>query len=210
MADMDDIYAEFVRDWRAGLAPELDPFLERARPADRDALAERIEAFVLVAPSVELDPARAAEIEASPAFLRALAIADDTAPLSWGARLRAGRERAGLSLADLGSRFADAFGLAGREAKAAGLLGRLEAGDLAPVGVTGRAAARLEELLGLAADALTPPQPQFRADDPAGSPAAPAPATRAGAVAGLGMVLDGGFDDWTGDELDLLLRRIGD
>lgn len=204
MADMDDIYAEFVREWQAGQAPDLDVFLERAEPSDRDALAERIETFVMVAPSVELDPARAAEIHASPAFLRALAIADDAEPLAWGARLRAARERAGLSLADLGARFADAFGIAGKQEKATGLLGELEAGGGTPELVSRRAASRLEELLGLAADALRPPplvQPQFRAD--ADGPAAPAPA-RAGAVAKLALLADGDLSEW--DELDALLR----
>jgi hypothetical protein len=211
MADMDDIYAAFVRDWQAGLAPDLDAFLSRADPADREALAERIETFVMVAPAVELQPDRAAEIQASPAFLRALAIADDPAPSTWGARLRAGRERAGLGLPDLGERFAAAFGLAGRGEKAATLLGRLESDDLAPVGVSERAARRLEELLGLAADALRPPQLQFRADDapagPAASAPAPAPAARADAAVGLDLLIGGDLADW--DELDDLLRGGG-
>lgn len=167
MARIDDLYDEFVRAWNDGLAPDAATFLARAPGGERDALAQMIGTFVLVAPSVAPTPERAAEIAQSPRFLRALALADDGAPTTWGARLAAARSRAGLTIAELGERFAASFGVTGGEAKAATLLARLEAGDLQPAGVAERAARRLSDLLGETADALRPPPAAaalFRAD----------------------------------------------
>jgi transcriptional regulator with XRE-family HTH domain len=203
MSDPDHLYAEFVRAWRDGQAPEADAYLDRAAPADQNALAERIETFVMVAPSVELVPERVAEIEALPAFLRAAAIPED-ASAQWRARLRAARDAAGLSLAELGSAFASAFGLGGREARATSMLQQLESGDLPASGVSERAAARLAELLGQAADALRPPPPaaaMFRAEDAAADELGDVLARAAAAMsAPVGH-------EW--DELDDLLRRPG-
>jgi len=170
MAQIDDLYDAFVRAWHDGLAPDAATYVGQAPAAERDELAAMIHTFVLVAPSVAPTPERAAQIAQDPAFLRALALVDDVEPTTWGARLAAARSRAGLTLAELGERFAASFGLEGREARAAALLGRLEAGELEPAGVSERAARRLGELLGQAADALTPPPAAaalFRADDDA-------------------------------------------
>ncbi|CAB4932772.1 unannotated protein [freshwater metagenome] len=205
MTNIDQLYAEFVQAWQDGLAPEVDAYLDRADADDQDALAERIETFVMVAPSVELSPDRAAQIEASPAFLRALEIPAAAGSVGWAAQLRAARERAGLSLSDLGARFAEAFGHGGGAAKAATLIGQLEDGTIAPTGVSTPAAGRLAELLGLASGALAPPRPQalFRAErgrlDP-GTTASPPPADF---VADFALALDA-HPDW--DELDWLLR----
>lgn len=201
MSGIDQLYEEYVRDWHAGLVPDSDAFVARAPEADRPALARLIETFLLAAPSVEPAPEQAEALQSSPAFLRALAIAD-AAPPTWGARLRAARENAGLSLRALGSRFAASFELAGREERAATMLGDLESGALAATDVSTRAAERLADLLGLAAGALRPPPrpaPLFRAED--------------GAAARLGSLLQSpelrapapsGADG--PDELDELLR----
>lgn len=226
MAEIDHLYAEFVRAWNAGDAPELDVWLDRAAAADRDELADRIELFALMAPSVELRPERAAALRSTPAFAAAAAL-QDAAARPWGARLRAARERAGLSLAELGGRFAASFHeTAGRDEKATLVLSRLEDGDAPATGVTRRAADRLAELLGLTGGALAPPpRPQAlfrRAAGAAGAPALAsepsAPATppasggarRAAAspaeLAAYAFLLDPGADlaDWDG--VDDLLR----
>jgi transcriptional regulator with XRE-family HTH domain len=171
MAHIDDLYDAFVRAWHDGLAPDAATYLAKAPDAERDELAGMIGTFVAVAPSVAPTPERAAETADDPVFVRAMRLVDDLEPTTWGARLSAARARAGLSLAELGDRFAASFGLRGREARAAALLGRLESGDLEPAGVSERAAARLAELLGQAADALRPPPAAaalFRADDAVG------------------------------------------
>lgn len=199
MSDIDQLYEAYVRDWHAGLVPDSDALLARAPEADRPALARMIETFLLVAPSVEPTPERAESLRSDPGFLRALRIADAPAP-SWGARLRVARENAGLSLSDLGSRFAASFGLGGREARAASMLGELEGDGLDATGVSARAAERLAELLGVAADALRPPPrpaPLFRADDEAVDALAD---ILAGATAAMQSPAD------EGDELDELLR----
>lgn len=212
MPDIDQLYSAFVQAWRAGEAPDPDGYLDRAAPGDQDELAERIETFVMLAPSVEPTAERAAEIRASPVFVAAAAIASPGAP-PWSARLRAARERAGLSLADLGSRFAEAFGHQGQEQKATTLLGDLESGALPPTGVTRRAGERLADLLGLAAGALTPPpraqvRPLFRADHPAPAAGRPDPGVTSEPspedVAALTEALDLDYADWDG--LDELLR----
>lgn len=167
MAGIDDLYDEFVRAWHDGLAPDVATFLARAPDDDRAALSSMLGTFVLVAPSVAPTPERAAEIAQDPAFLRALALVDDAEPTTWGARLAAARTRAGISVAELGRRFAASFGLEGREDRAAALLTRLESGDLEPAGVSERAASRLAELLEQSRDALRPPPAAaalFRAD----------------------------------------------
>jgi transcriptional regulator with XRE-family HTH domain len=202
MPHIDQLYAEFVQAWQAGQAPEVDPYLDRADPADQDELAERLETFVMVAPSVELAPERAAQIEALPAFLRAASISDENRAPSWATRLRAARERAGLSLADLGARFAASFGLDGRESRAATMLRELEDGELDASRVSGRATDRLADLLGVAADALRPPPrpaPLFRAEDDAA-------ADLGGLLADAQAAMAAPADHDGGDELDELLR----
>ncbi|MDO9408348.1 hypothetical protein [Patulibacter sp.] len=200
MPHIDQLYAEFVQAWQDGRAPEVDPYLDRADPADQDALAERIETFVMVAPSVSLAPERAAEIEALPAFVRAAAIPENAMAPAWSARLRAARERAGLGLAELGARFAASFDLGGREDRAAAMLRELEEGGLEASGVSTRAADRLAELLGVAGDVLRPPPrpaPLFRADEDAA-------AELGDILAGAAAAMQGPLEP--GDELDELLR----
>lgn len=158
MHDVDALYAEFVRAWNAGEAPELDAFLDRADPAIQDELIDRITTFALVARSVEPAPERAAALRTDPAFERAMALEAAGVERSWGARLRAARERAGLTLAQLGERFAASFPeAAGRGDKAAIVLGRLETEHSPATGVTRRAADRLADLLDIAGEALAPP-----------------------------------------------------
>lgn len=201
MSGIDELYEEYVRDWHAGRVPDSDSFVARAPEPDRAELGRLIETFLLVAPSVEPAPEQVEALQSSPAFLRALAIAD-AAPPTWGARLRAARENAGLTLRALGARFAASFELAGRDERAAAMLGDLESGALAASDVTTRAADRLAELLGVGSGALRPPPrpaPLFRAEDSAAarlgdllqSPELHAPAPRAGGAP---------------DELDELLR----
>lgn len=211
MTDTDRLFDEYVRAWHAGQSPDAASFLDRAvdEPARED-LARLISDFVAAAPSVLPTPERAAELRGETAVARALALGDafdgvaalDEEP--WPVRLRAARERAGLTRGQLGARFAEAFGLGGREERAETLLGRLEDGELPATGVSGRAAAGLERLLGAATGALTPPrvQPLYRADPQAAGDFGDVLRAAAGALGRRSA-------DPT-DELDELLRGGGD
>jgi len=206
---IDELYEEYVRAWHDGAAPDASAFLDRAPEEERDELADLLETFVLAAPVVEPTPQRRAELEADPAFRRAAGLVDAVAPVPdvpWGERLRAARERAGLSLGELGARFASSFGLAGREHRAGRLLQQLEDGELPAAGVAPRASARLAELLGTTVASLAPPPP-----------AAPAPLFRAepdaasqlgDLLASASQALGDAAADQAGerDELDRLLR----
>lgn len=223
MARIDDLYDEYVRAWHDGRAPDAETYLQRVPAGDeREGLADMIGTFVLVAPSVTPTPERAAELAQDPAFLLALALVDEPAPDAWGARLRAAREAAGISMTELGRRFAESFGLGGREERAAELLADLERDLLPASGVTERAARRLGELLGQAADALAPPRPTaggalFRADPGTTSDlgwllaefsAAEAAGAQAAGAPPEGDAAQGdAADDEPSDDLDDLLLR---
>ncbi len=177
----------FVRAWHAGEAPDPRAFVARAREAERDELEQLLAAFAEIAPTVEPSPQRAAQLAADPRIARLSAIeadwwraqgrdaeareiealaaalaageADDTGTQEapFGARLKALRETAGVTLAGLGAEFAARFGLsAGDSARAPVVLGALESGELGPAGVAARAARALEELLAAPRGTLTP------------------------------------------------------
>jgi transcriptional regulator with XRE-family HTH domain len=199
MSDVDHLYAEFVRAWHAGAAPDADEYLARAPEDERDELAGLLNTFALVAPTVAPTGHRGAELRQDPALARAIALGSAFEAPTWRERLRFAREHAGVSHAELGRRFAAAFGLAGREERATTLLAELEDGRLEATGVSERAARRLAELLGQASDALLPPRPAalYRADPDAD-------VDLGDLLAGAATALEGDMGSW--DELDELLR----
>jgi transcriptional regulator with XRE-family HTH domain len=142
---IDMVLSQFIDAWNAGRRPRLDDYLARVTPDERDELGERIEDWVLIAPSPDYSEQTLAEIRAEPALTGALAeIAAE--PELWPAVLPRLRERAGLRLRDLAGRVTAAFGLAGQEDRAEGYLEQLERGDLD----ASRVSRRLLETLGQA------------------------------------------------------------
>lgn len=196
--DVNDLYDRFVREWYAGNAPDVDEFLSRLEQEDAETLARQLETFLLVAPAVEPRPETAADDD--PVLADAIALGDAFDERPWAERLADARRVAGLSLADLGARFADAFALSGRAPRAAELLRRLEAAELASSGVSERAARALAHILGAPSGALIPPRAAalYRSDSIDG---AELESLLAGASAALSLE-DG--EQW--DELDDLLR----
>lgn len=160
---VDDLFDAFIVAWHAGQAPSLDACVAQAAPSEQEELTQLIGSFLQLAPTVEVTPERAAELVDDPLVERLAALEGDwwdrreaLAAAPWGERLRTLRETAGVSLAALGGRFAERFGLAGDDAtRAPDVLGELEAGALPGDGVAARAARALEELLGAAAGTLT-------------------------------------------------------
>ena len=169
----DMLLSEFIDAWNAGTRPRVDDYLQRAAPGERDELADRLEDWLLVAPSPAYDMPALAAIRAEPAYLDALA--EIEAGGLWPEVLPRLRERAGLKLRELASRITAAFGLAGEEARAENYLERMEAGDLDASRVSRRLLDTLGTALGVsAADLLraggvrpaaaTPGQALFRAE----------------------------------------------
>ncbi len=198
-ADVNDLYDRFVGAWHAGLTPDVDAFLSQVEGEDVETLTQQLETFLLVAPAVE--PRQDARVAGDdPVLAAAIALGDAFDERPWAVRLAEARRSAGLSLADVGARLAETFGLAGRGPRAASLLGRLESRELASSGVSARAARALARILGQPEGALIPPRAAalYRADSPDG---AELESLLAGASAALSLQ-DG--EQW--DELDDLLR----
>lgn len=168
---IDELLDEYVNAWHAGEAPSTAAFVARAPEADREEFTQILATFLELAPTVDPTPARVRELGADPLVQRLAGLegarwealesagagAGEAAAApsaagepgtTWGERLRALREAAGLSVGDLAERFAERFGLSDADAAAApAALGSLESGGLASAGVAARAARALEELL---------------------------------------------------------------
>jgi hypothetical protein len=142
-ADRDLLLSEFIDAWSAGGRPRLEAYLERAAPADREGLADDVATFVAFADAPALDPAAVAREPAVRAVVEAL---DAQAGL-WPALLPRLRARARLGVDELAARLAPALGVGGGEAKTAAYLEAMEAGTLAPAGVSRRVLDALGRLL---------------------------------------------------------------
>lgn len=154
---VDELLDRFIAAWHAGEAPSVDAYQGLAAEADRDELLQLLGAFLQLAPTVEPATTRGLELIDDPLVHRLARLEDQwwDAQAPWGARLRVLREQAGLSLQQLGERFASHFELGGADAASApDALGRLEAEAAQATGVTARAARALEELLGAARGSL--------------------------------------------------------
>jgi hypothetical protein len=142
-AERDALLSEFIDAWNAGRRPRLEDFLERAAPADRDALADDVATFVGLADAPALDPA---VVAAEPVVREVVAALDAQAGL-WPAMLPRLRARARLRVDELAARLAAALGVRGAEAKTAGYLRAMEDGTLEPAGVSRRVLDALGRLL---------------------------------------------------------------
>jgi hypothetical protein len=132
----DRILGEFIDAWNAGRRPDVGAYLSRAAPGDRDALARELTTWLEVAPTPAYDRATLRQITQEPALARALQAAT-AARLPVVEQLPALRKRAGLAVADLGQRIADAFDLSDA-ARTTRYLERLEAGEIDPRGLSRR------------------------------------------------------------------------
>jgi transcriptional regulator with XRE-family HTH domain len=149
---IDKLYSDFIDAWNAGERPRVADYLDRADPAERDDLAERLEDWLLMAPTPDYTPQALAEIRAEPAFAAAMAEIDAEGP--WPEALPRLRERAGLKLRDLAARITSTFGLSGQEDRAAAYLERMERGELDATGVSRRLLDALGDALGVTGEAL--------------------------------------------------------
>jgi hypothetical protein len=141
--DRDVLLSQFIDAWNAGRRPRLEEYLERAAPAERDALADDVATFVALA---EAPPVDAGAVAAEPVVRAVVAGLDDAAGL-WPTLLPRLRARARVRVDELAARLAPALGVGGREAKTAAYLEAMEAGTLPPAGVSRRVLDALGRLL---------------------------------------------------------------
>jgi transcriptional regulator with XRE-family HTH domain len=172
--EVDMVLSQFIDAWNAGERPSVDAYLERVAPSDRDELVDRLEDWLLIAPSPAYGEQALEAIRAEPALAGALrVIAAD--PELWPEVLPRLRERAGLRVRDLAARVTAAFGLSGQEGRAEEYLERMERGDLDATRVSRRLLEALGNALGaelIRSGGLRPAAPGralYRAESDAGA-----------------------------------------
>ena len=183
----DKLLSAFIDAWIAGERPRLEEYLQRARPAERSALADAIDDFVTLAPTPRYDAATLRAIRAE-ATGTTVEVASATLP----ALLTQLRASAGLSARELAGRLSPTLGVAGHEPKLERYVERLERGELDGRRLSQRLLDALARLLSVDADTLDG-------------------ASRLGAVAPAGIRLRGGDPHTAGevrDKLELLAELM--
>lgn len=176
----DTLLSAFVDAWIAGERPRLEDYLQRARPAERPALADAIDDFVTLAPAPRYNDKTLQAIRAE-ATATTSGVATATLPALL-TRLRTG---AGLTMGALAERLSPALGIRGREAKLERYVERLEGGELDGRRLSQRLLDALARVLSIDADTLDG-------------------ASRLGDIAPAGIRLRGGDPDTAGDVRDRL------
>jgi hypothetical protein len=150
---IDRVLADFADAWKAGRRPQVDAYLERVPPPEREALAEALLRFLDVAPAPAYDDAALEAVRAEPALagLRAALASEAGALQELVPQLRA---RRGLDAAALAGRLAARLGLSGQEERTRDYLDRLERGELAAARLSDRLLDALAAVLQAPADAL--------------------------------------------------------
>ena len=153
MSTIEQVLSEFVDAWNAGRRPSVDAHLERVAPADRDALAEQLMAWLAVAPTPDYSDEARAAIRAEPSVRAVLAATEGEAG-AWPQLLPRLRRRAGLGIGELAGRVVAVFGLGGERERAAGYLERMERGELDAARVSRRLLDALGAALGISGQEL--------------------------------------------------------
>lgn len=152
MSRSERLLGEFADAWSAGERPRVDDYLERAPEAEGAALAADLQAFLAYAPAPPLSDAERAEILREP-LARALVEMGPSGG-GWPELLPLLRRRARLRRDRLVAALAARLGVDGAEEQVAGYYHAMEAGTLAPEGVSGRVLNALAELLGVGREEL--------------------------------------------------------
>jgi hypothetical protein len=150
---IDQVLSEFIDAWNAGRRPQVDDYLARVAPAERDDLADQLMTWLAVAPTPDYPDAAREEIRADPTVRAVLAATAGEAGL-WPELLPRLRERAGLAIRDLAARVVATFALTGEEERTAGYLERMERGDLEAARVSRRLLDALGAALGVSGESL--------------------------------------------------------
>lgn len=204
MADVDRLLSEFVDAWNAGERPRVEHFLDQAPADSQHELAERIEAFLDVAPTPDYSAETLRELMREPAVLASVDALEGRAGL-WPSLLPRLRRRAQLRRDQVVDGIVERLGIQGQEGKAAQYVHELETGTLATAGVSRRVIEALAGVLGASAEELERAA-DFRGlamegAEPAFLRAAPDAETRELRVA---RATDAAEREW--DEVDRLFR----
>lgn len=185
MTTIEQLIGEFIDAWNAGRRPDIDSFLQRADPADRDELAAQLMTWLEIAPTPAFDAATRQTISSDPSLASAIATAAELrAPLA--ERLPTLRERAGLAIADLAERLTQLFAL-DDEPRTAAYLKQIERNELDERRLSRRLLDALAAILGADRDQLNP-----------------SPAALAGGHAFFRAEEDA--DEWIAQDIDVLSR----
>lgn len=160
MTDTDPVLSEFIRAWERGALPDVDDYLARVAPEQRDELSDQITTYLMLAPEPEYDEADWQRLAADPVAQRVAASTLEE-PEPWPSLLPRLRERAGRSWRQIAER----LGVSSPE-RAARYLEKMESGEHDPQRVSETLLERLGKALEVSTDALS-----WR-----GGPAAAAPA----------------------------------
>lgn len=154
MTAIEQLIGEFIDAWNAGRRPDIDAYLERAEPAERDQLAAQLMTWLEVAPTPDFDAQTRAVISSEPSLAAALTTAAELrAPLA--ERLPNLRRRAGLAIGDLAARLTQLFAL-DDEPRAAAYLEQIERNELDERRLSRRVLDALAAILGADRDQLNP------------------------------------------------------
>lgn len=171
MSDLDRLLSEYLAAHEAGGGPpDPRPFLDRASPDERSALARRIDEHLAAAPRRAWDPA-AFEATLQTPLMREIATSARGASGLWPALLPRLRNAAQLRRQEVVARLAGELGVADREAKVHDYYHRMEQGLLDQDGVSDTVLEKLAAIVGSSREAL---REAGRALGEAASPDAPA------------------------------------
>lgn len=154
MTAIEQLIGEFIDAWNAGRRPDIDAYLERAEPAERDELAAQLMTWLEVAPTPDFDAHSRAAISSEPSLAAALTTAAELrAPLA--ERLPNLRQRAGLAIGDLAARLTQLFAI-DDEPRAAAYLEQIERDELDERRLSRRLLDALAAILGADREQLNP------------------------------------------------------
>jgi len=156
MSGPQQVFEEFVREYRGQGEADPRPYLARVEGVDRAELQALIEAFLERAPRRRWDPDAFPGSLAERALARAGAEEEGAAerPAGWPSLLPALRNRAQLTRRVVVERLAVALGFPDQQQRVAAYYHRMERGLLRPSGVSDRVLEALAEIVGTSAEAL--------------------------------------------------------
>ena len=154
LTDIDRLITEYVAAYeQSGVAPDPQPYLQRAPDSERAALAKRIEEILLSAPRRAWDP-KAFEATLGSPLMREIEAAVRGESGLWPALLPRLRNAARLKRREVVQQLAQELGVAGREEKVGRYYHEMEQGLLDERGVSDRVIQALAGILGASADTL--------------------------------------------------------
>jgi hypothetical protein len=153
MADVDQLFQDFIEQDLAGSEPDVGSFLARVSGKERGELGQLIDAYLLEAPSRPWDPERFRD-SATERMVERLDQSLRGHSGLWPSLLPRLRDRARLTRRQLTERLAAALGQAGREEKVASYYHQMEHGLLPAHGVSARVLEALSEIVGAPVDVL--------------------------------------------------------